>query len=323
MAATVLFCTDAFWDGHGEQIVAIDPTVEVVRLVGDSQVTGGDIERINTAFFSPDLFTGRSKAFFGVCLRAPNLRWFQSAFAGTDDKVFARLRGNGVTVTSAAGAAAPSIAQTVLLYLLALSRQLPRMARSQAQRKWDPVTSTDLDGLRLAIIGMGAIGGEVARLATPFGATCIGLRRSVRGDEPCETWTNDRFHELLGWADAVVSTAPLTDATRGMVDRNAFAAMRPGAWFVNVGRGDVVDEPALIAALQSGRLGGAGLDVFAVEPLPADSPLWTIPNVIITPHSSGDTLRADRRAIELFIANFARRTRNEPLVNVTTDELSG
>ena len=320
MAATVLFSTDAFWDEHGEQIVAIDPTVEVVRLVGDDQVTGGDIDRINIAFFSPDLFTGRAKAFFGVCLRAPNLRWFQSAFAGTDDKVFDRLRANGVTVTSAAGAAAPSIAQTVLLYLLALSRQLPRLARSQAQRKWDPVTSTDLDGLRVGIIGMGAIGGEVTRLSAPFGVACIGMRRAVRGDEPCETWTNDRFHELLEWSDAVVSTAPLTNATRGMFDREAFDAMRPGAWFVNVGRGDVVDEAALVAALQSGRLGGAGLDVFAVEPLPADSPLWTIPNVIITPHSSGGTLRADRRAIELFIANFAHHTRGEPLVNVTVAE---
>ena len=322
MAATVLFCTDAFWDGYGEQIVAIDPTVEVVRLVDDDQVTGGDLERITTAFFSPDLFTGRGTAFFGACLRAPNLRWFQSSTAGTEEQVFSRLRANGVTVTSAVGAAAPSIAQSVLLYLLALSRELPRLARAQAQRKWDPITATDLDGLRLGIVGMGAIGGEVARLAAPFGVECIGLRRTPRGDEPCETWTHGRFRELLAWADAVAATAPLTDATRGLFGRGAFAAMRPGAWFVNVGRGEVVDEPALVAALQSGHLGGAGLDVFAVEPLPADSPLWALPNAIITPHSSGTTLRSDRRAVELFIENFSRHTRGDPLVNVTVDELS-
>jgi phosphoglycerate dehydrogenase-like enzyme len=107
-----------------------------------------------------------------------------------------------------------------------------------------------------------------------------------------------------------------------MFDRDAFAAMRPGAWFVNVGRGEVVDETALVAALQSGRLGGAGLDVFAVEPLPADSPLWTLPNVIVTPHSSGTTTRSDRRTVELFIDNFARHTRGDPLLNVTVDELT-
>ena len=114
----------------------------------------------------------------------------------------------------------------------------------------------------------------------------------------------------------------LTDATRGMFDHDAFAAMRPGAWFVNVGRGEVVDETALVAALQSGRLGGAGLDVFAVEPLPAESPLWTLPNVIVTPHSSGTTTRSDRRTVELFIDNFARHTRGDPLLNVTVDELT-
>ncbi len=322
MVATVLFCSDVFWDGYGEQVVAIDPTVEVVRLVGDGQVMGGDIERITIAFFSPDLWPSRVKAFMGVSLRAPNLRWLQSFSAGTEEAVFARLRANGVTITNAAGAAAPSIAQTVLMYLLALSRELPRLSRSQARAKWDPVTAVDLDGLRLGIVGMGAIGGEVARLAAPFGVECIGMRRTVRGDEPCETWTNDRFRELLGWAHAIAVTAPLTDDTRGLFDRAAFAAMRPGAWFVNVGRGEVVDEPALIAALQSGRLAGAGLDVFAVEPLPADSPLWTLPNVIVTPHSSGSTTRTDRRAVDLFIANFVRHARNEPLVNVTADELT-
>ena len=121
------------------------------------------------------------------------------------------------------------------------------------------------------------------------------------------TWTNDRLDELLGWADAIVVAAPLTDETRGMFDADAFAAMRAGAWFVNVGRGEIVDEPALVAALVDGHLGGAGLDVFATEPLPADSPLWTLPNVIITPHS----LRHDRSVAAparstSFVENFRR-----------------
>ena len=316
MAATVLYCSDAFWDEHGEQVVAIDPTVEVVRLVADEHITAGDVDRITVAHFSPDLWPNRTRAFMTVCLRAPNLRWMQLMNAGTDDPVFTRLQGNGVTLTNAVGAAAPSIAQTVMLYLLALGRELPRLLRSQTQRRWDPVTVTDLDGMRLAIVGMGAIGGHVARLAEPFGVRCIGMRRTPRGDEPCETWTADRLHELLGWADAVVVTAPLTDETRNMFDRAAFAAMRPGTWFVNVGRGDVVDEDALAAALRSGHLGGAGLDVFATEPLPHDSPLWTMPNVIVTPHSSGSSLLADRRINELFLDNFTRWTHGGELRNV-------
>ena len=168
-----------------------------------------------------------------------------------------------MTLSNAVGAAAPSIAQTVMLYLLGLSRQLPRLMRRQSRRAWDPVMVRDLDGMRLGVVGMGAIGSEVARLAGAFDMRTIGLRRTVRGDEPCETWTADRLHELLGWADAVVLTTPLTDETRGMFGPDAFAAMRPGAWFVNVGRGEVVDETALVQALRSGHVAGAGLDVFA------------------------------------------------------------
>src|SRR5690606_32631440 len=132
--------------------------------------------------------------------------------------------------------------------------------------------SVDLHGMRLGIVGLGAIGSETARLAQAFGMHVIGLRRNPTGDEPCETWSPDRLVELLGWADAIAVTAPLTDATRGAFDAAAFAAMRPGAWFVNVGRGEIVVEPALVQALVDGHLGGAALDVFATEPLPADSP---------------------------------------------------
>lgn len=317
MTTSVLFCTDTFWDDRGDEIVAIDPTVEVVRLVGTEHVTPSDLERLTIAYFSPDTWPTRATNFMGTCMRAPNLRWLQTFSAGTDSPVFSALRDRGVTITNSSGASAPSIAQTVVLYLLALSRNLPRLARAQAERRWEPRPSSDLTGMRLGIVGLGAIGSEVARLAAAFGMTTVGLRRAVRGDETCETWTNDRFDELLGWADAVAVTAPLTTDTRGMFDAAAFARMRPGAWFVNVGRGEIVDEPALIDALVDGHLGGAGLDVFASEPLPTDSPLWTLPNVIITPHSSGTTDRSHRRSVDLFVENFRRHRAGQPLVNVT------
>jgi phosphoglycerate dehydrogenase-like enzyme len=317
VTADVFFCSDTFWDERGDDIVAIDPTVEVVRLVGHEHVTPGDLERITIAYFSPDVWPERSSNFMGTCVRATNLAWLQTFSAGTDHPVFDSLRGRGVTVTNSSGAAAPSIAQTVVLYLLALSRDLPRLTHAQAARHWDPRPSHDLHGMRLGVVGLGAIGHEVARLAMTLGMEVVGLRRTVRGDETCETWPNTRLPDLLAWADAIAVTAPLTHDTRGMFDAAAFAAMRPGSWFVNVGRGEIVDESALVEALLSDHLGGAGLDVFATEPLPADSPLWVLPKVIITPHSSGTTDLTRRRAIELFVDNFRRRVTGETLSNTT------
>lgn len=323
MPAPVLFCTDTFWDERGDEIVTIDPTVEVVRLVGTEHVTPSDLDRITIAFFSPDAWPSRSANFMGTCLRAERLHWLHTMSAGTDHPVFSALRGRGVTVTNSAGAAAPSIAQTVMTYLLALSRDLPRSLRDQSERRWAPGPSVDLHGMRLGIVGLGAIGTETARLAQAFGMQVRGTRRTPTGDEPCETWTNERLHELLGWADAIAVTAPLTAETRGLFDAAAFATMRPGAWFVNVGRGEIVDEDALVQSLLDEHLGGAGLDVFATEPLPNDSPLWRFPNVIITPHSSGSTDRTHRRSVDLFIENFRRFTAGAPLAGVTRDELAG
>ena len=316
MSGTVLFCTDTFWDEAGDRVVALDPTVEVVRLVGDEQVIASDLERITAACFSSDVYPDRMRAFLGVCGRAPRLAWLHTSFAGTDHPVFDALRARGIRITNGVGVSAPSIAGTVMLYLLALSRDLPRWTREQDARRWEPRRFDDLAGMKLGIVGMGSIGGEVARLAAAFEMEVIGLRRRPRGDERCPTWPADALPELLAWADVVVVTAPLTDATRGMFDADAFAAMRPGAWFVNVGRGEVVDEAALVDALARGHVGGAGLDVFATEPLPNDSPLWAMPNVIITPHSSGVTTRSYRRSIDLFVDNFGRHARGEPLRNV-------
>jgi phosphoglycerate dehydrogenase-like enzyme len=316
MSATVLFCTDTFWDESGDRVIAADPTVEVVRLIGDDRVSASDLERITAAFFSPDVYPDRMRPFFGVCTNAPQLGWLHTSFAGTDHPLFDALLARGITLTNGAGVSAPSIAGTVMLYLLALSRDLPRWIRDQDARRWDPRPFDDLAGMRLGIVGMGAIGGEVARLASAFEMEVIGLRRRPRGDEPCATWAADELPALLAWADAVAVTAPLTDDTRGLFDSAAFAAMRPGAWFLNVGRGEIVEESALVDALARGHIGGAGLDVFATEPLPNESPLWSMANVIVTPHSSGTTDRSRRRATELFIDNFGRHARRERLLNL-------
>ena len=311
----VLFCSDDFWDERGEELVAIDPTIEVVRLVGSEHVTPSDLQRVTIAFHTPDLWRTRVSHFMGAALRCPNLKWMQTAAAGTDHETYRRLRQQDVTLTTGIGTTAPAIAQTVMLYLLALSRNLPRLGRAQAERRWSPADSTDLEGMKVGIVGFGSIGHEVARLALAFGMEPVGLRRVLRPEDPFPHWTNDRIDELLGWADAIVVAAPLNEETRGLFDATAFAKMKQGSWFINVGRGQIVDEAALIAALVDDRLGGAGLDVFATEPLPADSPLWTMPNVIITPHCSGDTDSSNRRAVELTMENFRRYTAGEPLLN--------
>lgn len=312
----VMFCTDTFWADYGDEIVAIDPAIEPVLLVGDEHVSDADLDRITTAFLTPDTWPDRVRPFIGSVMRCNDLRWLQIAFAGTDAPVFRTLMERGVTLTNASGATAPAIAQTVAMYLLMLSRRMPELDAARAERRWEPARSADLPGLRVGIVGYGAIGAEVAAITSALGAEPIGLRRSVRGDEGIEMWTNDRFGELLEWADAIVVTAPLTPETEGMFGADEFARMRPGSWFVNVGRGAICDEEALIDALSSRHLGGAGLDVFVTEPLPEDSPFWSLPNVIMTPHCSGDTPLSDERAVQIMIENLRLRTAGEPMRNV-------
>ena len=151
----VLFCSDTFWHDHGDDIVSIDPSIEVVRLVEDQHVCAEDLERITIAFFSGDTWPERAGSFLGACTRAPNLEWLQTFSAGTDHPIFGAIRGAGVTVTNSAGSSAPSIAQTVMLYLLALSRDLPRLSRAQSARRWAPGPARDLHDLRLGIVGLG------------------------------------------------------------------------------------------------------------------------------------------------------------------------
>jgi phosphoglycerate dehydrogenase-like enzyme len=312
-----IFCTDVVLARYGLQLDELAPGHDVVPLDGDHAVSDTDVARIEVAAFSGDAWPDRATVFMGTCLHAPRLRWLHTFSAGTDHPVFGMFRERGVRVTTSSGAAARPIAATVMMYLLALSRDLPRALRAQARHEWEPRSVAELEGGTVGVVGMGAIGLEVARLAAAFGMRPIGLRRQPRGDEPCETWPSSRLGELAATVDALVVAAPLTDETRGMIDAEVIAAVRPGAYFVNVGRGELVDEPALIEALRDGHLGGAALDVFAVEPLPADSPLWDLPNVIVTPHSSGMTDNTGERAMAMFLANLARYVAGEPLQNVT------
>jgi phosphoglycerate dehydrogenase-like enzyme len=250
---------------------------------------------------------------------APGLRWVQAIGAGID-----HLDGAGLpvacVVTNAAGVAAAPIAEFAIGRLLAVWKRFDEIDDQQRAREWKPKFGTLVEGLTLGVIGLGAIGTAVAVRARAFGMTTIGTRRSYQpGDDHSavdELRGTGDLHDVLARCDAVVVSAPGTAETENLFDKEAFAAMKPGALFCNVGRGSLVDEQALIEALESGHLGAAILDVTRQEPLPADDALWSAPNVWISPHCSASQERYTDKLLELFADNLGRYTRGEELRNV-------
>ena len=246
------------------------------------------------------------------------MRWVHAASAGVDAVLFPEVVAAGVTVTNVRGLFDRGIAEFVLLALLAFAKDLPATLEQQRRREWRHRDSEALEGRRLLVVGAGSIGREVARLARAVGLHVDGVARRGRPDDADfeEVAGTDDLHRMLADADDVVITAPLTPETARLFDDDAFAAMRRGARLINVGRGGIVDEPALLRALDSGQLGAAALDVFADEPLPPDSPLWGRANVIVSPHQAGDVHGWRRSLGELFVANVRRHLADEPLHGV-------
>jgi phosphoglycerate dehydrogenase-like enzyme len=254
----------------------------------------------------------------------PGLRWVHATSAGAGEQVHrAGLAAEAlerVAVTTSSGVHAVPLAEFAILGLLAVAKDLPRLVADQRAKAWPEVREPfrELRGQTLFLVGLGEIGREVARLGKALGMRTVGFRRT-EGPPPefvDEVHGSDRLAELAGRADAVVVSLPLTEQTAGLVDRATIGRLPPGCIFVNVGRGGVVDEPALIDALRDRRIAGAALDVFATEPLPADSPLWTLPNVLVTPHSAALSARENERIVELFCENLRRYLDGRPLRNV-------
>jgi D-2-hydroxyacid dehydrogenase (NADP+) len=311
----VLFCTAAAFDRYGNDWLRISPDLQTIQLQPGEIIPPDELARIDIAFFSADVYPNHTSSFMGAALGAANLRWMHLYNAGVDHPIFAMFQQRGVRLTTSAGSSATPIAHSVVMHLLQLCRNSTTFARQQADRQWLASDSLDLEGRTVGIVGLGAIGRDVARLLPHFGMRVIGMRRSPDGTDPCETWTTDRLHELLPLVDDLVVTAPLTPETQGLIGTAELALLRPGAHIVNVGRGPIIDESAMTDALISGHLGGAALDVFAVEPLPTDSPLWSLPNVIVIPHSAGSTPLSKHRAAEMFAANLGRYVGGEPMHN--------
>ena len=236
----------------------------------------------------------------------PGLRWIQSTSAGTDQYPLAALAANGTVLTSARGIHEVQVSEHALGMLLAMTRGIGVTARQQGQSVWKWTPVAELSGMTLGVLGLGVIGEGVARRAAGFGMRVIGTKAHP-GDYSgvaAEVFPPEQTLEVFRRADAVVITLPGGDATRHLVGEAELEALR-GGWLVNVGRGPVVDEVALVAAMQQGVLAGVALDVFETEPLPADSPLWSLPGVLITPHIAGSSPRYGERLAALFTRNLA------------------
>ena len=313
-----VFVSDAVWDAVGDRLMAAAPHLERIRFVPGELVGDDEVARVEVAFLSMDMWPQWTPSYMKVCLEAPALRWLHSGSAGVDHPVFRMLIDRGSRLTNSSGASGRSIAHHVLMSLLALRRDLPGFLRDQTASEWKIRNVGDVEGTTVGVLGMGPIGAESARLAQEFGMHVIGMRRTISGDEPCETWTLDRLHELLPRLDALVLALPLAPETRHLIGARELALLPAGAHVVNVGRGELIDEAALVDALTSGHVGAASLDVTDVEPLGAESPLWAMPNVIITPHSSGSTMSTWSRAAGFFADEFERFVRGEPFAREIT-----
>jgi len=309
-----------------------------VREVVVSEVVAGSagptlapevLARVEVAFFSLDLITNSTKyvlapefeVFSRNLLAAPNLRWLHVAVAGADRPVFLQVLERGVCLTTSSGANAAAVAHSALAGILVLARNALHWMDAQRRHAWEPrrgdKAPRDLEGTTALIVGFGPIGQKIAALLNMMGVKAIGLRRSpVPADAARDVHAYAALPSLAAKADWLILACPLSDETRNLVNADVLAALPAAARVINVGRGGVLDEAALLEGLRSGKIGGAYLDVFANEPLPADSPFWDMPNVLISPHCAGSTNEHNRRAAEMFIDNFGRYSRGEALFNV-------
>jgi phosphoglycerate dehydrogenase-like enzyme len=303
------------WERFAGILRAAAPTVEFRVLHADGSVDPGG-EAAAVAWLSNDVFySGALPAFLDLLRADDRLAWVQSAGAGVDSPMFQELIGRGIRLTTTHATNVP-IAEYVVGMVLRLYQQPEQWAASAAAREWRHTDFPEIWGTTWIVVGVGHIGVEIAARVRAFGAEVIGVRRTPRGDERVDRMiTPAELMATLPEADVVVLAAPATGDTQHLVDAEFLAAMRESGVLINVARGALVDEVALVEALDGGRPAHAVLDVTEVEPLPADSPLWAHPRITVTPHASGGGLGRFRRAADVFAANLARYVQGDALVD--------
>lgn len=309
-------CLDA---GHPAELLVLDH---------NRPLSPAEAARIHCALLSMDVMGNSSKTalepalagFYETLRHAPNLRWLQVCSAGMDRDIYSELHARGVRLTTGAGSNGQAVAQTAIAGVLALARGLPHWVATQREHRWvplrGPLTPLALEGQHAVVVGMGSIGCNIARLLQALELSVTGVRRTPAPEQYFDEVVGmDALDALLPQADWLVLVCPLTDSTRHLLNARRLALMRPHARVINVARGEVIDEAALVEALQRQAIAGAYLDVFSIEPLAADSPLWELPNVLLSPHSAGNSTSHQRNVIELFHRNLQCLVAGEPLVN--------
>lgn len=310
-----LLLSDAVDGEHGAQIDAIAAQAGVTLRRYTAPQGESEHAAIDAAFFSRELYEGSSlrtpgplcRDFFARVDAAPHLRWLHVCSSGLDLPVYQPAIARGVRVTPASGSTAVPIAQAVIAAMLGQARGFDHWLGAQRERAWCPLTGArrprEIGAQRVLIVGAGPIAREIARLAGAVGFDTVAVRRRPQPTPHCrEVFSVDQLDGLLPACDWLVLACPLTEETRGLVDARRLALLPPHARIVNVSRGEVVDEAALVRALQDRRLAGAYLDVFAQEPLPAASPLWDLPGVWITPHNCAAAQGHEQRVVETFLS---------------------
>lgn len=332
-SVAIAFVSRHFAEAYGEELKAAaaragNPVeLMLVPEKAGSRLTQSECDRITCTYldrgtrFDEQL----NGAFEAAMVATRTCKWIHLTSSGVNPAPFmAALDAIGAVITSSTGSNAEPVAQTGFTGLLMLARGFPGYVQGQHRHEWRPMRGAalpeDLRGQTLLLIGVGAIGKTFTGYAHAFGLHVVGVRRSSRReDDPVdELHPPSELLALLPRADWIVIACPLTRETRNLLNAEAFKHVKPGARLINIARGEIVDQNAIIEALKSGVLAGAHLDAHTQEPLPADSPLWDMPNVIVTPHNASASTGNDRRAARIFIANYERWARGEPMLNVQT-----
>ncbi|WP_422033592.1 D-2-hydroxyacid dehydrogenase [Reyranella sp.] len=312
----------------GERIAAAVPPGTLSFLTAEEALAAEGPSAADIAFMtrevtgksSPSNLTPELRGFDAVVEKSPNLKWLQIHPAGAERPIYRELRARGVKVTTASGATAVTVAHSTLGAVIAINRRFPLLADAQRRHAWEPRLAErsprDLAGQCAVIVGMGPIGRTIASLLAMLGMRTIGVRRTAEPVEPCEkVVAYEQLHEVLPQADWLILCCPASPVTRGIANAAAFAAMPEGAHLINVARGEIAVEQDVVAALQSGRLAGAYLDVFEREPLDAASPLWDLPNVLVSPHTASHSLGQNEAIFGIFLDNLARFRAGQALRN--------
>ena len=306
--------------GHAYELLPLNKAVAEQRTDADVAFISREVTGTSTKHeIHPVL-----QQVYDLLRRSSGLRWVHIHSAGADRQIYQELMARGVQLSTSSGANAQVVATVALAGLLALARRFPMLMAEQQARQWIPLMGPrmprDLPGQTATIVGWGPIGQTLGRWLQSLGLQVVAVRQRVDAapHEPTDGVQMVSFEQLPSvWSrtDWLILACPLTNKTRQLVDARALAALPAGAHLINVARGEVVDQEALVSALQSGHLGGAFLDVFAHEPLPADSPLWTMPHVMVTPHAAGHSDGNENRVAQMFLDNLRSWVSGQPLRN--------